>query len=219
VKQQQHTKPTGTPTEPQAQAGQLNQTLSRAARTTAREFKKWRMQILSTLAAAFLAWAGYTAYEALQSQRDESLSATVYELFDSPAAEEDGYQLDEEKVTALLAEVEGKSAEKFVYKTIVEHYLKTATEISRESEQTSAPGEGNTEAALKTAVARVLTLSEKAAQQFPDDMDVQAWAKNARSKIKGQQDESWLPGGWKFTPPLPQPAAGDPVSGELKAKP
>jgi len=221
----QRTTPASTPTE--SEVGHLNQTLSRAARTTAKTLNQWRTPIVSILAVALLAVLAYTAYDALRSQKEYALSATVYELFRSPAAAEEGYQPDEKKVAELLAEVQGKPAEKYVYKTVVDYYLKTSTELSRKQSETSAlpassPGEtspGNTAAMaiLKAAEERVLTLSETAAKQFPDDSDVQTWARNAKKKVAGQRDKDWFPAGWHFTPPLPQPVAGEPVSRKVPA--
>jgi hypothetical protein len=220
----QGTKPASTATEPKV--GHLNQTLSLAVRTTVKKVQQWRLPILAVVVAAILAVLANAAYDWLQAQKEEALSATLYELFTSPAAAQEGYQPDEKKVAALLAEVRGQPAERHVYKTVVDYYLKTMTAKSLEESKTSSspdPGGADSESDFRwcededTAADRVLTLSETAAKEFPDDEDVQAWAMNAKTKVLDERDRDWLPEGWKFTPRVPQPVTGEPVSGEVEA--
>lgn len=228
-----HTSPSPGADQGSEPVAHLDEKLTEITTSAAETLKKWRTPLLAVFAAVVIGIIAYSIYGALAESRASGINETLYALFESSAATEEGYSPPESEVQALLDASRGTAEERIVAKKVATFFMKQADALEPKAEPSASIGPGASEpgAAKPEAPAKspevaarqaalwdkALALAEATLKDYPDDWDVQYWASALKTRIEASKVTSWMPAKRSSQPILLPPAGPAPTDAAAPA--
>ena len=225
--------PHATPGRPE-NVSHLDEKLTEITTSAADRLKKWSIPLIAIVSAVVLIALAAWIVSSIKEGRTEDVNRRLYELVQSPRAQEEDYTPPAGALEELLSDVRGSRGGRPVLKAVVDFYLAKADAAIAKRDDALKPPPATTDttdektppepaspktpnvaelsASIQAWQDKALQVVEAAAAGYRDDGDIQLWAIAVKAKVEGDRKQNWLPPGRKYLPLTPSKLAPAPAS-------